>query len=47
LLSVPQRARALGHAGRQAALEKFSADAMTRATLEFYQQAVSSPAPVN
>jgi glycosyltransferase involved in cell wall biosynthesis len=46
LLSDPQRARALGQAGRQVALEKFSADAMARATLEFYQEAVSSPAPV-
>jgi glycosyltransferase involved in cell wall biosynthesis len=46
LLSNPERARSLGHAGRQAALEKFSAEAMARATLDFYQEAVSSPAPV-
>jgi glycosyltransferase involved in cell wall biosynthesis len=46
LLSNPERARSLGQAGRRAALEKFSAEAMARATLEFYQEAVSSPAPV-
>ena len=46
LLSNPQRARALGNAGRHAALEKFSAEAMARSTLDFYQEAVSSPAPV-
>lgn len=45
LLSDPQRARALGQAGRRAALDKFGADAMARAVLEFYQEAVSSPAP--
>jgi len=46
LLSNPERARSLGHAGRQAALEKFSAEAMARSTLDFYQEAVSSPAQV-
>jgi glycosyltransferase involved in cell wall biosynthesis len=45
LLSDPERARSLGQAGRQAALEKFSAEAMTRSTLDFYQEAVSSPVP--
>jgi glycosyltransferase involved in cell wall biosynthesis len=46
LLSNPERARSLGQAGRRAALEKFSAEAMARATLDFYQEAVSSPAQV-
>jgi glycosyltransferase involved in cell wall biosynthesis len=46
LLSNPERAHSLGHTGRQAALEKFSAEAMARTTLDFYQEAVSSPAPV-
>jgi glycosyltransferase involved in cell wall biosynthesis len=46
LLSNPERVRSLGRAGRQAAVEKFSAEAMARATLDFYQEAVSSPAPV-
>jgi glycosyltransferase involved in cell wall biosynthesis len=46
LLSDPQRARALGQAGRQAAFERFTAEAMARATLEFYQEAVPTPAPV-
>lgn len=46
LLSAPERARALGQAGRRAALEKFSAGAMARTVLDFYQEAVSSPAPV-
>jgi glycosyltransferase involved in cell wall biosynthesis len=45
LLSDPERARSLGRAGRQAALEKFSAEAMARSALDFYQEAVSSPAP--
>jgi glycosyltransferase involved in cell wall biosynthesis len=46
LLSNPERARSLGNAGRHAALEKFSAEAMARSTLDFYQDAVSTPAPV-
>jgi glycosyltransferase involved in cell wall biosynthesis len=46
LLSNPERARSLGQAGRRSALEKFSAEAMARATLDLYQEAVSSPAPV-
>jgi glycosyltransferase involved in cell wall biosynthesis len=46
LLSDPERARSLGQAGRRAALEKFSADAMARSTLDFYQEAISSPAQV-
>jgi glycosyltransferase involved in cell wall biosynthesis len=46
LLSDTNRARSLGEAGRRAALEKFSAEAMARAVLDFYQEAVSSPAPV-
>jgi glycosyltransferase involved in cell wall biosynthesis len=46
LLANPERARSLGQAGRRAALEKFSAEAMARSTLEFYQEAVSTPAPV-
>jgi glycosyltransferase involved in cell wall biosynthesis len=46
LLSNPERARALGRAGKQAALERFSAEAMARSTLDFYQEAVSNPAPV-
>jgi glycosyltransferase involved in cell wall biosynthesis len=46
LLSTPERARSLGQAGRRAALEKFSAESMARATLDFYQEAVSSPLPV-
>jgi glycosyltransferase involved in cell wall biosynthesis len=46
LLSNPERARSLGDAGRQAALEIFSAQAMARSTLDFYQEAISSPAPV-
>jgi glycosyltransferase involved in cell wall biosynthesis len=46
LLSNPERARSLGQAGRRATLEKFSAEAMARATLDFYQEAVSSPLPV-
>jgi glycosyltransferase involved in cell wall biosynthesis len=46
LLSNPERARSFGRVGRQAALEKFSAEAMARATLNFYQEAVSSPASV-
>jgi glycosyltransferase involved in cell wall biosynthesis len=46
LLSDSKRARSLGETGRRAALEKFSAEAMARAALEFYQEAVSSPAPV-
>jgi glycosyltransferase involved in cell wall biosynthesis len=45
LLSDPERARALGRAGKRAALEKFSAEAMSRSVLDFYQEAVSSPAP--
>jgi glycosyltransferase involved in cell wall biosynthesis len=47
LLSSPERARSLGQAGRRAALEKFSAAAMAKTVLEFYQEAVSSPAPVS
>jgi glycosyltransferase involved in cell wall biosynthesis len=46
LLSNPERARTLGRAGKRAALEKFSAEAMASATLEFYQKAMSSPALV-
>jgi glycosyltransferase involved in cell wall biosynthesis len=46
LLSDPGRARSLGEAGRRAALEKFSAEAMARSTLDFYQEAISSPAQV-
>jgi glycosyltransferase involved in cell wall biosynthesis len=46
LLSDPLRARSLGNAGKRAALEKFSAEAMARSSLDFYQEAVSSPAPV-
>lgn len=46
LLASPERARALGEAGRRAALEKFSAEAMAHSVLDFYQEAVSSPAPV-
>ena len=46
LLSDPGRAQSLGLAGRRAALEKFSAEAMARSTLDFYQEAISSPAQV-
>jgi glycosyltransferase involved in cell wall biosynthesis len=45
LLSNRERARSLGEIGRRAALEKFSAEAMARTVLDFYQDAVSSPAP--
>ncbi len=46
LLSDSKRARSLGETGRRAALEKFSSEAMARAVLDFYQEAVSIPAPV-
>jgi len=46
LLTDPERARSLGQAGRRAALEKFSAEAMARSVLDFYQEAVSSPVTV-
>jgi glycosyltransferase involved in cell wall biosynthesis len=46
LLSDPGRAQLLGQAGRRGALEKFSAEAMARSTLDFYQEAISSPAQV-
>jgi len=43
LLLDPGRARALGEAGRQAVFERFSAEAMARATLEVYRQMTSAP----
>jgi glycosyltransferase involved in cell wall biosynthesis len=46
LLLAPERARSLGQAGRRAALEKFSAEAMAQTVLDFYREAVASPAPV-
>jgi glycosyltransferase involved in cell wall biosynthesis len=46
LLADPVRARAMGQAGSRAALEKFSAEAMARNVLDFYQDAVSAPATV-
>jgi len=46
LLSDPVRARSLGQAGRRVALEKFSAEAMARSTLDFYQEAISGTAQV-
>lgn len=46
LLSNPERARSLGQAGKRAALEKFSAEAMAQSTLDLYREAVSSPLPV-
>lgn len=46
LLSDPERARVMGQAGSRAALEKFSAEAMARTVLAFYQDAISSPATV-
>jgi len=44
LLLDPVRARALGAAGQRAVFEKFSADAMARATLEVFQTAVAAGA---
>jgi glycosyltransferase involved in cell wall biosynthesis len=37
LLLDPERARALGATGRQAVFERFSAEAMARATVQVYQ----------
>ncbi len=36
----PDRARALGEAGRRAVAEKFSAEAMARATLQVFESVV-------
>jgi glycosyltransferase involved in cell wall biosynthesis len=50
LLLNPERARALGEAGRRSVGEKFSAEAMARATLEIYRDAVAKnpqPATLN
>ena len=42
----PERARALGDAGRQAVAEKFSAEAMARATLQVFEAVVIQPRPI-
>ena len=42
LLLDPNRAREMGAAGRTVVLEKFSAEAMARATLEFCQEAAAN-----
>ena len=46
LLANPERIHSLGRSGRQSAFEKFSAEAMARSTVDFYQEAVSIPASV-
>jgi len=46
LLLNPERARALGETGRKAVREKFSAEAMARATLDLYREvAAKAPQP--
>ena len=46
LLLNPDRARALGEAGRRAVAEKFSAEAMAQATMQVFEAVVVRPRPI-